>query len=441
MEKTLLFTCLIGISLILVGFLYSSVYALDQNGMITVPFSAKIAVIDGEWTTTEEWEDASITNLLHKDRKVVLLMKHDGEYQYIMFDALYDVTPKKQGFTSRHLATILIDTENDGGTVMQKDDFRFTFGIMYDEQGEIISTPMGFLNQISIGDPNSEKGYSSMPEPSGFKHNISFSSKNDPYESAKHYIHEFKIPLSFFDNVDSFGFSAFYDGTVGDAEFIYPKFPDKLIPREPNEWASIFFNSASIQIPTWIKDNAKWWSEGAIGDSDFTSGIQFMIKENIIYIPDLPEQEIISTKNLKLNAKEFTLPKNRYEATEVVIKGIIDDYARGVPVYVKIENPDGEVHEQMVIAADGHYMVIYAIHHDFTLGKYYVSTKYFDQVVDETTFILSENVAQVGFGTPKDLYIPPWVKNNAGWWADGQISEDDFVNGIKYLVKKGIIKV
>jgi len=48
--------------ILLIGFLYSSVYALDQNGVITVPFSAKIAVIDGEWTTAEEWKDASITN-------------------------------------------------------------------------------------------------------------------------------------------------------------------------------------------------------------------------------------------------------------------------------------------------------------------------------------------------------------------------------------------
>jgi len=43
-------------------------------------------------------------------------------------------------------------------------------------------------------------------------------------------------------------------------------------------------------VPSWIRDNAKWWSDGQIGDSDFTSGIQFMIKENIISIPDLPEQ-------------------------------------------------------------------------------------------------------------------------------------------------------
>ncbi len=37
--------------------------------------------------------------------------------------------------------------------------------------------------------------------------------------------------------------------------------------------------------------------------------------------------------------------------------------------------------------------------------------------------------------------IPDWVKNNAGWWADGSISENDFLNGIQYLIKMGIMKV
>jgi len=49
-------------------------------------------------------------------------------------------------------------------------------------------------------------------------------------------------------------------------------------------------SESKATIPDWIRNNAKWWSEGQIGDSDFTSGIQFMIKENIISIPDLPEQ-------------------------------------------------------------------------------------------------------------------------------------------------------
>jgi len=42
-------------------------------------------------------------------------------------------------------------------------------------------------------------------------------------------------------------------------------------------------------VPSWIKNNAKWWSEGTIGEKDFVGGIQYLIKEKIIDIPDLPE--------------------------------------------------------------------------------------------------------------------------------------------------------
>ena len=45
-----------------------------------------------------------------------------------------------------------------------------------------------------------------------------------------------------------------------------------------------------IVIPSWIKNTANWWSEGVIADDDFTLGIQYMMTENIISIPDLPEQ-------------------------------------------------------------------------------------------------------------------------------------------------------
>ena len=37
--------------------------------------------------------------------------------------------------------------------------------------------------------------------------------------------------------------------------------------------------------------------------------------------------------------------------------------------------------------------------------------------------------------------IPNWVKNNAGWWADGQIPDSAFVQGIQFLIKDGIIIV
>jgi hypothetical protein len=37
--------------------------------------------------------------------------------------------------------------------------------------------------------------------------------------------------------------------------------------------------------------------------------------------------------------------------------------------------------------------------------------------------------------------IPAWIKNNAGWWADGSIDDNSFVQGIQYLIKEKIMKI
>jgi len=115
---------------------------------------------------------------------------------------------------------------------------------------------------------------------------------------------------------------------------------DKSVP-------ALLLESSRQKIPDWIKNNAKWWSEGAIDDNDFTSGIEYMIRENIIVIPNLPED----TQKMELKDQKRAM------------------------------------------------------------------------------------------GLERDQNVPDWVRNNAGWWADGQVSDDDFVSGMKYLVEQGIIKV
>jgi len=37
--------------------------------------------------------------------------------------------------------------------------------------------------------------------------------------------------------------------------------------------------------------------------------------------------------------------------------------------------------------------------------------------------------------------IPEWIKNTAGWWANGEIPDSAFVNAIQYLIKEGIMVV
>ena len=37
--------------------------------------------------------------------------------------------------------------------------------------------------------------------------------------------------------------------------------------------------------------------------------------------------------------------------------------------------------------------------------------------------------------------IPVWIKNNAGWWSEGSISDLDFLNGIEYLIQNNILQI
>ena len=46
-----------------------------------------------------------------------------------------------------------------------------------------------------------------------------------------------------------------------------------------------FISEPEIEIPAWIKNNAGWWADDLIGDSDFVSGIQFLINEKIMTVP------------------------------------------------------------------------------------------------------------------------------------------------------------
>jgi hypothetical protein len=64
-----------------------------------------------------------------------------------------------------------------------------------------------------------------------------------------------------------------------------------------------------------------------------------------------------------------------------------------------------------------------------------------------TTNVSPEKIVNPNTGELEDVVeefspvIPDWVKNNASWWSQDLLTEDDFLNGIKYLLEKGIIQV
>ena len=65
-----------------------------------------------------------------------------------------------------------------------------------------------------------------------------------------------------------------------------------------------------MEIPSWIKNNADWWSRGVISEKDFKEGIKFMVSEDIIQISDSQMTEIDKYRQFQLLNKGGTLLNN-----------------------------------------------------------------------------------------------------------------------------------
>ena len=66
------------------------------------------------------------------------------------------------------------------------------------------------------------------------------------------------------------------------------------------------------------------------------------------------------------------------------------------------------------------------------LGKRGLSSVTYD---GEILWDYSETIATA------EYEIPNWIKDNAKWWAEGLISDQDYINGLQYLISQGILKV
>ena len=68
-----------------------------------------------------------------------------------------------------------------------------------------------------------------------------------------------------------------------------------------------------------------------------------------------------------------------------------------------------------------------------------------DSFVQGIQFLIKEKIMQIpptsqGSGGNSNE-IPSWIKNNAGWWADGAIDDDSFIQGIQFLITEGIMSI
>ena len=56
----------------------------------------------------------------------------------------------------------------------------------------------------------------------------------------------------------------------------------------------------STEIPEWVKNNALWWADGTLDDKAFVGGVQFLIKENLIQIPEIAKSTTSNSQEIPL---------------------------------------------------------------------------------------------------------------------------------------------
>jgi len=143
--------------------------------------------------------------------------------------------------------------------------------------------------------------------------------------------------------------------------------------------SSVLTNQKVEQVPSWIKNNAKWWVNNEIDDAAFLAGIKYLIENGIITLTETPESKPLAS---------FVDPQ---------------------------KDPQ-------------HYLDRYF---NEQIYKEWFDKNYQDYTIYEA----------VGLADPDDKAIPDWIRNNAKWWSEDLITEIDFLNGIEYLIEKKIIQI
>jgi len=119
------------------------------------------------------------------------------------------------------------------------------------------------------------------------------------------------------------------------------------------------------------------------------------------------------------------------------LSGSINKYERivGVPIEIKITLPDETILMLYTNANSEGIFTVERIMDSKTLeGTYSAIASYRNMQSNEITFEIIKEVIE-------KKEIPQWLKNNAEWYGNDQMTDRDFISGIEYLIKKEIIQV
>ena len=106
--------------------------------------------------------------------------------------------------------------------------------------------------------------------------------------------------------------------------------------QDQNKLEKFISNEKTSTIPQWIKDNAGWWSKNQIDDRTFVLGIEYLIKENFINIPTTSSSNLTiedSNNNERLNEIPLWIKNNAKWWSDGIISD--SDFVTGLEYLIK----------------------------------------------------------------------------------------------------------
>ena len=211
-----------------------------------------------------------------------------GNFEYVIGTLGFDckkqtttgtITIQGTNTSTSFQMSVRADTNNESEIIASTDKTSYQKGDSIIFSGKVINYEFG------------KKVYYEMTSPDGF---TLFMNEIDPNSDGS-FSHTFEAEWASWAWEGDYTIKYYYDNFMNNEyETTYNYSRDDTaepLPEPFQKTESTVDSPPKVKekIPEWIKTNAFWWAEGQIDDSDFSVGIEHLIKEDIISIPDLPE--------------------------------------------------------------------------------------------------------------------------------------------------------
>jgi hypothetical protein len=150
------------------------------------------------------------------------------------------------------------------------------------------------------------------------------------------------------------------------------------------------------------------------------------------FLPD--DEKIITFDSFESSSDLFVIPKG--EMAVASVEGVInkDRYISGIQVDITSIDPNQLVQNRKVrVNSDGGFSFDTVLNEDTVNGTYTIFATYRNETSPEILVEVQPEITEFKKG------IPNWVKNSVEWWAQDQIEDYQFILGIQHLILIGVL--